>query len=150
MEETAINLAGWLGQELGLKAHILPYHLERGGVFLKDAAVLAGLGIMGRNNLLVTPDYGPRIRLRTMLVEVEVDPPETLDFDPCARCCMPCTRACPREAFARGSYHRPSCAEQMKHDEAKKFRVPGAEEDTGQLLCVPYCRACELACPVAR
>ena len=150
MEETAINLAGWLGQELGLKAHILPYHLERGGVFLKDAAVLAGLGIMGRNNLLVTPDYGPRIRLRAMLVEVEVDPPETLDFDPCARCCMPCTRACPREAFARGSYHRPSCAEQMKHDEAKKFRVPGAEEDTGQLLCVPYCRACELACPVAR
>jgi epoxyqueuosine reductase len=150
MEETAANLAGWLGQELALKAHILPYHVEQGGVFLKDAAVLAGLGIIGRNNLLVTPDYGPRIRLRAMLVEVEVEPPERPDFDPCARCCVPCTRACPREAFAQGSYHRPSCAEQMKQDQANKIRVPGVEEAAGQLLCVPYCRACELACPVAR
>jgi epoxyqueuosine reductase len=150
MEETAGNLARWLGQELALKAQILPYHVERGGVFLKDAAVLAGLGIIGRNNLLVTPEYGPRLRLRAMLVEVEVDPPETPDFDPCARCCVPCTRACPREAFAPGSYHRPSCAEQMKHDEANKIRVPDAEEAAGHILCVPYCRACELACPVAR
>jgi epoxyqueuosine reductase len=148
MEETAINLAGWLGRELGMKAHIVPYHTERGGVFLKDAAVLAGLGIIGRNNLLVTPDCGPRIRLRAMLVEVEVDPPEALDFDPCARCCVPCTRACPREAFAQGSYYRPSCAEQMKQDQANKIRVPGVAEDAGQLSCVSYCRACELACPV--
>jgi len=150
MEETVIKLAGWLGQELGVKAHILPYHMERGGVFLKDAAVLAGLGVIGRNNLLVTPDYGPRIRLRAMLVEVEVDPPETPDFDPCARCCMPCKRACPREAFAQGSYYQPSCAEQMKQDEANKIRVPGVADAAAQLLCVSYCRACELACPVAR
>ena len=150
MEETAINLARWLGRELGVNAHILPYHVERGGVFLKDAAVLAGLGIIGRNNLLVTPDYGPRIRLRALLVEVEVDAPQTLDFDPCARCCMPCTRACPREAFPQGLYRRPSCAEQMKRDEANRISVTGTDRDAGQLLCVPYCRACELACPVAR
>lgn len=150
MEATALSLARWLGHELGVKAHMLPYHVERGGVFLKDAAVLAGLGIIGRNNLLVTPDYGPRIRLRAMLVEVEVDPPETLDFDPCPRCCMPCTRACPREAFARGSYHRPACAAQMKDDEANRVSVIGTDGDLAQRLCVPYCRACELACPVAR
>lgn len=150
MEATAVNLARWLGQELGVEAHMLPYHAERGGVFLKDAAVLAGLGIIGRNNLLVTPTYGPRVRLRAMLVEVEVDPPETLDFDPCARCCMPCTRACPREAFPQGLYRRPSCAEQMKRDEANRISVTGTDRDAGQLLCVPYCRACELACPVAR
>jgi epoxyqueuosine reductase len=150
MEETAINLARWLGRELGVNAQILPYHVERGGVFLKDAAVLAGLGIIGRNNLLVTPDYGPRIRLRALLVEVEVDAPQTLDFDPCARCCMPCTRACPREAFPQGLYRRPSCAEQMKRDEANRISVTGTDRDAGQLLCVPYCRACELACPVAR
>jgi epoxyqueuosine reductase len=150
MEKTGLNLAGWLGQELGVKTHILPYHVERGGVFLKDAAVLAGLGIIGRNNLLVTPDYGPRIRLRAMLVEVEVASPEILGFHPCTKCDAPCTRGCPREAFARGSYRRPSCAEQMAHDEANTIGVPGGEEDTGQLRCTPYCRACELACPVAR
>jgi epoxyqueuosine reductase len=148
MEKTGLNLAGWLGQELGVKTHILPYHVERGGVFLKDAAVLAGLGVIGRNNLLVTPEYGPRIRLRAMLVEVEGDSPETLGFDPCTTCDTPCTRACPRQAFARGSYHRTSCAEQMSHDEANRIRVSGAEEGPGQLRCVRYCRACELACLV--
>jgi len=150
MEETAAKLAGWLGQERGVKAHILPYHLERGGVFLKDAAVLAGLGIIGKNNLLVTPDYGPRIRLRAMLVEMEVDPPERPDFDPCARCCVPCTRACPREAFAPGSYHRPSCAEQMKENEANRVSIAGVGEEGAPRLCTLYCRACELACPVGR
>jgi epoxyqueuosine reductase len=150
MEETALNLARWLGQELAVGSHILPYHVERGGVFLKDAAVLAGLGIIGRNNLLVTPEYGPRVRLRAMLVEVEGDSPENLDFDPCTRCNMPCRRACPRQAFARGSYHRPSCAAQMSDDEANRIRVSGAGEGAGELRCVPYCRACELACPIAR
>jgi len=38
----------------------------------------------------------------------------------------------------------------MKKDEANKIRVPGMEDGAGQVLCVPYCRACELACPVAR
>jgi epoxyqueuosine reductase len=150
MEEAAVKLASWLGQELEVKAHILPCHLERGGVFLKDAAVLAGLGIIGKNNLLVTPDYGPRIRLRAMLVEMEVDPPETLYFDPCARCCVPCTRACPREAFPQGSYHRPSCAEQMKENEANRVSIAGVGEEGALRLCTLYCRACELACPVGR
>jgi epoxyqueuosine reductase len=150
MEETAANLARWLKEELKISARLLPYHVERGGVFLKDAAVLAGLGVIGKNNLLLTPQFGPRVRLRAMLVEVEVEPPEAVGFDPCAKCHMPCRHACPREAFARGSYHRPPCGEQMKHDEANRISVSGTDGDVAQLLCVPYCRACELACPVAR
>ena len=47
---------------LKLKTHKLHYYVEKGGVFLKDAAVLAGLGCIGKNNMLVTPSCGPRIR----------------------------------------------------------------------------------------
>ena len=150
MEETAINLGRWLGEKLGVKALILPYHVEQGGVFLKDAAVLAGLGVIGKNNLLLTPQFGPRVRLRAMLVEVEVEPPEVGDFNPCARCCMPCTRACPREAFARDSYDRLPCSDQMRENEANRVSIAGVGKDTVPRLCTLYCRACELACPVAR
>ena len=150
MEETAINLARWLQEELTISARLLPYHVERGGVFLKDAAVLAGLGVIGKNNLLLTPQFGPRVRLRAMLVEVEVEPPEVGDFNPCARCCMPCTRACPREAFARDSYDRLPCSDQMRDNEANRVSIAGVGKDTTLRLCTLYCRACELACPVAR
>jgi epoxyqueuosine reductase len=150
MEETAMNLARWLKEELTISATLLPYHMERGGVFLKDAAILAGLGVIGKNNLLLTPQFGPRVRLRAMLVEVEVEPPETLEFNPCARCCMPCTRACPREAFARDSYDRLHCSDQMKENEANRVSIAGAGKGTAPRLCTLYCRACELACPVAR
>lgn len=50
----------------------LPYHIEHGGVYMKDAAVLAGLGRMGKHNMLITPRYGPRLRLRVMLTEADL------------------------------------------------------------------------------
>ena len=55
------NLSDWLEEKFDIKTHKLPYHVEKGGIFLKDAAVMAGLGCIGKNNLLVTPEFGPRI-----------------------------------------------------------------------------------------
>jgi len=150
MESTAGNLVRWLEEKLTISARLLPYYVERGGVFLKDAAVLAGLGVIGKNNLLLTPQFGPRVRLRALLVEVEVEPSEVGDFNPCARCCMPCTRACPREAFARDSYDRLPCSDQMRENEANRVSIAAVRQDTAPRLCTLYCRACELACPVAR
>jgi epoxyqueuosine reductase len=37
----------------------LQYKVEEAGMFLKDAATLAGLGIIGKNNLLITPEFEP-------------------------------------------------------------------------------------------
>ena len=67
----AINkLADWVEQELGITCFRLPYHIELGGIYMKDTAVLAGIGCIGMNNILVTPEYGPRQRLRVMLMDV--------------------------------------------------------------------------------
>ena len=38
----AKSLIEWLKKEFNLNAHDLPYHVEKGGIFLKDAAVLQG------------------------------------------------------------------------------------------------------------
>jgi len=42
----------------------------------RHAAVLAGLGEFGLNNLFLTPDYGPRVRLISIITtaELEADP----------------------------------------------------------------------------
>lgn len=138
----AKSLNKCLKEKFNIRVWPLPYHVEKGGIFLKDAAALAGLGIIGKNNLLVTPGYGPRVRLRALFLDVELESTGPIDFNPCEACThMPCRRACPREAFGDGTYSRVLCNERMQTDEADKV-----EEDS--VICVKYCRACELVCPV--
>jgi epoxyqueuosine reductase len=164
------RLSRWIERELGIAAHPMPYSVSGGGVYLKDAAVLAGLGCLGRNNLLVTPGLGPRVRLRAMLLEEALPSTGPLDFDPCARCEAPCRRACPQNAFAAphpafaeayrevlpgrdGRFSRAACMVQMDRDvadsQAKAGRLRTRLADRyDQRGRIKYCRACELACPV--
>jgi epoxyqueuosine reductase len=97
------ELSHWVEEKLDIKTHKLPYHVEKGGIFLKDSAVMAGLGCMGKNNLLVTPEFGPRIRLRAMVLEAEVEPTGPVQFDPCDGCKEPCRHACPQKARLQGT-----------------------------------------------
>jgi GNAT superfamily N-acetyltransferase len=130
----------------------LQYQIEYGGAFLKDAAALAGLGVIGKNNLLVTPRYGPRLRLRGIFMEAELEPTGPLtDFAPCVGCDRPCHRACPKGAFRSGKFERALCKqEQDQRDvdfEVMDGSILGVD---GACNVTAYCRACELACPVAR
>lgn len=137
LENIAKALRESLKEELNTTAHLLPYHVGKGGIFLKDAAALSGMGIIGMNNLLITPEFGPRVRLRALCLDVEVEPTGPSDFAPCETCDMPCRQACPQKAFKSGSYKRTLCNKQMKIDEANRATT-----------YIKYCRACELACPV--
>ena len=151
MRRQSKQLRIWMGEDLGIKAFSLPYQIEFGGAFLKDSAVLAGLGVFGRHNLLVTPEYGTRVRLRGIFIEAEFDPTGPLDFDPCNGCDMPCHRACPRDAFRSGSFERVLCKQENDKRDAEWEMLPGSimgiEEESA---VVKPCRYCELACPVAQ
>lgn len=66
----------------------------------KHAAVAAGLGKFGLNNLVLSPQWGPRIRLTTMItsaqLEYSVAPPE----NPCLTGeCEKCVEICPVRAL---------------------------------------------------
>lgn len=144
------NLKQWLNKEYHIHVQLLPYQVEHGGIFLKDAAVLAGLGIIGANNLLVTPELGPRVRLRALFLNIEVTSTEKSVFSPCDTCNMPCRRSCPRNAFSSGSYNRELCAEQMKEDEANRVIIKHTSQNGSPEVRIQYCRACELACPIGK
>jgi epoxyqueuosine reductase len=141
----------WLGEELGIGALSLPYQIEYGGVFLKDASVLAGLGTIGRNNLLVTPEFGTRVRLRGLFIEAELEPTGPIDFNPCEGCDAPCQKVCPRKAFPDGKFERDLCSQETDLRDATMEMLDG--EIMGidvPSLVAKYCRKCEFVCPVAQ
>ena len=143
------------------------YHVERGGIYLKEAAVQAGLGCIGRNNLLVTPHFGPRVRLRAVIISEELPATGPLSFDPCSSCDAPCIRHCPQHAFENriytaeetgidtlpgrdGSYYRAACNEQMLKNEREALPGMMPEVCDHEETIIKYCRNCELLCRVGK
>ena len=155
----------WLEENTSIKSRQIPYGIDKGGIGLKDAAVLAGLGVLGKNNLLITPQYGPRVRLRALALQAKLSETGPLDFDPCLTCDMPCRQICPQKALDKkifdpldygmvalpareGVYDRDACALESDKRIYPDESIPQkGEVKSGDLISVS-CRACEFACPV--
>lgn len=69
----------------------------------KHAAVAAGLGVMGKNSLLITPRYGNQINLVSIITDQELEPDPLLTEELCPPGCRLCVDACPAEAI-RGDH----------------------------------------------
>jgi epoxyqueuosine reductase QueG len=64
----------------------------------RHAAFLAGLGNFGINNMLLTPEFGPRARFASILTTAEIRPDPVLEKPLCIRC-LRCVEACPVHAL---------------------------------------------------
>jgi len=65
----------------------------------KLAAFEAGIGVFGRNGVIITPEYGPGIRLGVLLTDAELPPTGKLEeFQPCKSCYV-CAKLCPVKAI---------------------------------------------------
>ena len=71
----------------------------------RHAAYCAGLGNFGVNNMLLTPEYGPRVRFTSIFTAAEIPPDPVMEEPVCIRC-MRCVKACPVHALTRGEYPR--------------------------------------------
>lgn len=69
------------------------------GIPLKPIAVECGLGWQGKNTLLVTPQYGPRINLIAILTDAQLDADNPFASNLCGDC-EKCLRACPTKALS--------------------------------------------------
>jgi epoxyqueuosine reductase len=160
------KLCEWIPENFGIDVFHLPYHVEKGGTYLKDAAVLAALGIIGRNNILVTPEYGPRVRLRALTLDIKLPSTGPMAFDPCKACGDLCRKACPQNSFGQrlytqneygqvilpgrdGMFARSVCNRRMDKDNeiAVEQEVDGFD---APVKVVKYCRRCETACPIGK
>lgn len=57
-------------------------------------AVAAGLGAIGRSGNLMTPEYGSRVHLGSVITDAPLDADQPLDENPCDNC-LTCVNACP-------------------------------------------------------
>lgn len=80
-------------EEKGFKCVVYPFRLSQ-----KRMAQLAGLGSMGKNSLIINPDYGPWIRLQSILTDAPLVPDKEFTRDLCGECTR-CVDACPTAAL---------------------------------------------------
>lgn len=64
-------------------------------------AVQAGLGEVGRNGMLITPEYGPRVRLLKIFTDLplQTDKPITFGVSQFCMKCRKCSQSCPASAI---------------------------------------------------
>jgi epoxyqueuosine reductase len=67
-------------------------------------AIQAGLGQYGRHGLLITREFGPRVRIAKIFTDLPLQPDEPVDFGVTEFCnlCRQCSRLCPPKAIADG------------------------------------------------
>ena len=70
----------------------------RGLVAHKTAAVLSGLGFVGKSGLFLSTDYGSKVRLATVLTNCPVQSELPVIENGCGNCTL-CQKACPAGAI---------------------------------------------------
>ena len=93
LEALAVRLPSLTGRNVHWRTCV-----DTAPILEKDYAFLAGLGWIGRNSLLLTPKFGSYVFLGELLTDLEMEPDEPLQGDPCAQCYQ-CVQACPTRAL---------------------------------------------------
>jgi epoxyqueuosine reductase len=153
-EARAWRLADRLYKDHGIRSR--PTHR----VPLKPAAALAGLGHIGRSTLLITPGWGPRVRLVGLLTEAELAADIPFSRDLCAEqpLCREkplCIAACPYRAIAPGDSRGVPPGQKVNMERCVVYHVNDREitkpwdrfirraSERGFMECT----LCNLACP---
>ncbi len=137
-----------------------------GVLSLKHSAEQAGLGRIGRSNLLITPQYGPRVRLGALLTSAPLVADPLLDNPVCYPKCRLCVKACPTGAISEQGHldHIQCFMEKEDRAELNRKRLEGIRNaakgdltayDARAVSAADYVgRSCGLhclkACPVGK
>jgi epoxyqueuosine reductase len=109
----------------------------------KAWAVRAGLGWVGKNSLLVTPDYGSFVLLGLLVLDGECDAYDTPRADGCGTCTR-CIDACPNAAItAPHIIDARRCIARITLEKDSAKDVPTHGWSAG-------CDACQSCCPYNR
>ncbi|TCO73681.1 4Fe-4S double cluster binding domain-containing protein [Marinisporobacter balticus] len=114
------------------------------GVFQhRTAATRAGIGWIGRNACLITEEFGPRVRLGTVLTNMEVHYDEAITKSQCGSC-KKCVSCCPALAL-RGALWNPHVKrEELVDAKACSMHMHNHYQHIGR---GSVCGICIQACP---
>lgn len=126
-----------------------PYRSEEDGIAgrisLRHAGELAGLGRIGRNAILVTPEFGPRVQLGAVLTDAEFPGDPVLAETPCTDCGR-CIDVCPAGALREprpGQVYEPT-------DQGTCMAYRREHGGTSPLGYRNQCALCRAVCPVGQ
>ena len=114
-------------------------------------AIDAGLGQLGRNGLLITPDFGACVRIGKVLTDMPLIPDHPIDFGVTEFCqsCMRCAKTCEVQAISMEE-RSPDPPVETGNPGALKWYVNG-------MACLNYwidsgasCTACQAVCPLTQ
>ena len=134
----AYDVMKWL-KERGFEALPIPgstpYNFEKlEGIFShKLAAHLAGLGWIGKNCMLLTDRFGPRVRFVTVLTDAPLQTGSVID-KPCGKCHV-CVDACPVKAFTGREFR----ADEPRENRFDAFKCSEYRREHPCGICVSSC-----------
>jgi epoxyqueuosine reductase len=144
LNRIAFRVARFL-QDKGYRAlqvpNSYPYDMERniGDLSHRHAGQLAGIGVFGKNSLLLSAKFGSRIRLVSVITDAPLKADTPLNMDLCNDCDK-CLRACPVGALkGERIVDKPKC-------DAHHVEV-GEKLQLGDL---DICGVCIRVCPVGK
>ena len=129
-----IQSRGW--EALPIPAsQLVDWEKQRAHVSHKHVAVQAGLGWIGRNNLLVTHQFGSRQRLITVLTNMPLETDEPISWG-CGEC-RACLSSCPSQSIKEKpeDFDHIGCYHQIK----ALVKAAGISQNICG-LCVKACR----------
>lgn len=104
----------------------------------KHAAEAAGLGRIGKNSLLITPEFGNLVYLTSILTNLEIEADPIISEELCIPGCRKCLDACPANALpGDGTVIQSLCRERCITN------LPKGHE-------VDNCWECRRVCPVGK
>jgi len=81
----------------------------RGILSLRHAGYLAGLGILGRNTLLINNKFGNMIQLGALLLSEKFEEDPMASYIACEDGCQLCIRSCPQSALNGTTVNQQAC-----------------------------------------
>jgi len=104
---------------------------ERGLISNKAVAKVAGIGWLGRSLLVVTPKYGPRVRLASIFTDMPLVPDKPIKSQ--CKDCQVCIVACPEKALSNVKFvdHPKSREEVLNWSKCKG--------ESGCMVCMLVC-----------
>lgn len=116
-------------------SQIIDWEKQKGQLSHKRIGELAGLGFIGRNNLLVNPEIGAHFRLVSVLTDMPLKPDSPLEID--CGACRACMDVCPVNAIKerQKDFEHIRCYEKLK-----AFRNKRIVDQFICGICVKACR----------